>query len=174
MSTPPLALIDALLVDPETGTQTRGGALVADGVIRALGPDVTAANIGETRAIDCAGDVVCPGLIDMRVFVGEPGAEHRETIATAGLCASPTTTCSASVSASITPMAPSKASAIARSKCEPSLGRSAGDRFTVIRLGGSASPIAAIAPRTRSRLSATALSGSPTTTNAGNPATRLH
>jgi hypothetical protein len=47
------------------------------------------------------------------------------------------------------------------------LGRSAGDRFTVIRFGGSASPIADSAARTRSRLSATALSGSPTITNAG-------
>src|SRR6202007_1030655 len=28
-------------------------------------------------------DCVSPGLIDMRAFIGEPGAEHRETIATA-------------------------------------------------------------------------------------------
>ena len=51
----------------------------------------------------------------------------------------------------------------------PSLGRSAGDRLTTIRLGGSARPIAAIAPRTRSRLSATALSASPTTLKPGSP-----
>ena len=37
----------------------------------------------------------------------------------------------------------------------------------MIRFGGSASPIADSAARTRSRLSATALSGSPTMTNAG-------
>ena len=27
--------------------------------------------------------MLAPGLIDMRVFVGEPGAEHRETLASA-------------------------------------------------------------------------------------------
>jgi dihydroorotase len=33
--------------------------------------------------IDCKGRLVTPGLIDMRAFVGEPGAEYRETIASA-------------------------------------------------------------------------------------------
>jgi dihydroorotase len=31
--------------------------------------------------------VVAPGLVDMRVFVGEPGAEHRETFASASQAA---------------------------------------------------------------------------------------
>ncbi len=44
----------------------------------------------------------------------------------------------------------------------------------MIRFGGSASPIEATAARTRSRLSPTALSGSPTTMKLGSPATRLH
>ncbi len=57
-----------------------------------------------------------------------------------------------------------------RSKCEPSFGKSAGDRFTVIRFGGSARPIDASAAWTRSRLSATALSGRPTIVNRGRPA----
>ena len=34
------------------------------------------------QSIDCGGDIVCPGLIDAQVFVGEPGAEHPETIST--------------------------------------------------------------------------------------------
>src|SRR3546814_5271097 len=42
-------------------------------------------------------------------------------------------------------MAPSSASAMGRSKCDPSFGRSAGERFTVIRLGGSERPMAAMA-----------------------------
>ena len=82
---------------------------------------------------------------------------------------SPTATNSLSVSASTTPIAASSASAIGRSKCDPSLGRSAGERLTVIRLGGSARPIAPKAPRTRSRLSATALSARPTTMKLGRP-----
>src|ERR1700738_4269268 len=51
----------------------------------------------------------------------------------------------------------------------PSLGRSAGARLTVIRRAGSASPDATRAARTRSRASDTALSGRPTTLNAGSP-----
>ncbi len=84
----PIALIHASLVDPAAGTQSPGGVLIANGIIRDFGASVTPANLpAEARIIDCGGDVVAPGLIDMRVFVGEPGAEHRETIATASAAA---------------------------------------------------------------------------------------
>jgi dihydroorotase len=84
----PIALVNASLVDPAAGTQTPGGVLIENGVIRDLGAAVTRANVrADARIIDCAGDVVAPGLIDMRVFVGEPGAEHRETIASASAAA---------------------------------------------------------------------------------------
>ena len=39
------------------------------------------------EVVDCRGAIVAPGLVDMRVFVGEPGAEHRETFASAGQAA---------------------------------------------------------------------------------------
>lgn len=84
----PLALLNARLVDPATGRQTRGGALVADGVILDLGASITAESTpADALVIDFEGDVLAPGLIDMRVFVGEPGQEHRETIATASAAA---------------------------------------------------------------------------------------
>jgi dihydroorotase len=80
----PLALVNAKLVDPVRGTQTRGGVLVGDGKIRDVGPRVAPPNLpAEAQIFDCAGDVVAPGLVDMCAFIGEPGAEHRETIATA-------------------------------------------------------------------------------------------
>jgi dihydroorotase len=80
----PLALIHARLVDGVAFQQARGGILIVDGAIRDLGPAVTPENLpAHARIIDCGGDVLAPGLIDMRAFVGEPGAEHRETIATA-------------------------------------------------------------------------------------------
>src|SRR5947199_206279 len=44
-------------------------------------------NLPDCLIVDCAGDVVAPGLIDMRAFIGEPGAEHRETIASASAAA---------------------------------------------------------------------------------------
>jgi len=88
MSVPPIAFVHARLVDPAALRETRGGVFVVDGLIVGLGADVQAANLPpQTRIVDCEGDVVSPGLIDMRAFVGEPGAEHRETIASASAAA---------------------------------------------------------------------------------------
>jgi dihydroorotase len=84
----PLALVNARLVDPASGAETAGGVLVIAGRIAGLGGAVTAASAPDgARIIDCRGDVVAPGLVDMRAFVGEPGAEHRETIASASAAA---------------------------------------------------------------------------------------
>jgi dihydroorotase len=85
--TKPLALINACLVDPAQSKEIKGGILIANGVIADVGAGVTKANVGDAEVIDCGGDVVAPGLIDMRAFVGEPGAEHRETIASASMAA---------------------------------------------------------------------------------------
>jgi dihydroorotase len=80
----PLALVNARLIDPAKLSETMGGVLVADGLIRDFGPTVAPANLpADAQIIDCGGDCVAPGLIDMWAFIGEPGAEHRETIATA-------------------------------------------------------------------------------------------
>ena len=84
----PCALINARLVDPAKDRETYGGVLVVGGLIAGLGGSVTADSApAEARIVDCAGDVVAPGLIDMRAFIGEPGAEYRETIATASAAA---------------------------------------------------------------------------------------
>lgn len=84
----PVALLNARLVDPASERETLGGVLTENGIIRALGPEVTRDQLPENCLIvDCEGDVVAPGLVDMRAFVGEPGAEHRETIATASAAA---------------------------------------------------------------------------------------
>ena len=56
--------------------------LIEDGKIVDLGPEVTADSVGDAELIDCAGHVLAPGLIDMLVFSGEPGHEHRETLST--------------------------------------------------------------------------------------------
>ena len=82
----PVALVNARLVDPFSGVETRGGVLVLDGLVAGLGPSVTDGPEG-ALVLDCGGDVVAPGLVDMRVFVGEPGEEHRETIASASAAA---------------------------------------------------------------------------------------
>ena len=84
----PIAFLDARLIDPDRLAESRGGALVVDGKIAALGPMVRRDAIPpEARIVECDGDVVAPGLIDMLAFIGEPGAEHRETIASASAAA---------------------------------------------------------------------------------------
>src|SRR5207244_11191150 len=65
-----------------------GDLLIADGVIREAKRGIGAAGVPEgTEVFDCKGKVAAPGLIDMRAFVGEPGAEYRETFASASQAA---------------------------------------------------------------------------------------
>ncbi|HEY7669262.1 MAG TPA: dihydroorotase [Hyphomicrobium sp.] len=84
----PTALLYARLIDPGTGLDETGGVLIEDGKILDLGPHVTADTVGDAQMIDCGGHVLAPGLIDMLVFSGEPGHEHRETLSTTSRAAS--------------------------------------------------------------------------------------
>jgi dihydroorotase len=80
-----LLFLNGRLIDPSTGRNEQGGLLIENGVIRDIGPHLVEAKASEGSKIhDCRGAVIAPGLIDMRVFVGEPGEEHRETFRTAG------------------------------------------------------------------------------------------
>ena len=83
----PLALINARLLDPASGRDEPGGLLIEQGRISALGPELRRNAPEGARVIDCAGHVLAPGLIDMQVATGEPGNEHRETLATASRAA---------------------------------------------------------------------------------------
>jgi len=84
----PTLLANARLIDPSSDLDARGGVLIQDGVIAEAGPGVGKSSAPEgTEIIDCAGKIVAPGLIDMRAFVGEPGAGHRETFASASQAA---------------------------------------------------------------------------------------
>ena len=77
-----LTFTNARIVDPATGRDEIGSLCVHNGTIVAGGPDFIA-----DETIDCAGRVLAPGLIDLKVSTGEPGDEHRETIASAGRAA---------------------------------------------------------------------------------------
>ena len=83
----PLALVNARLIDPASGLDAFGGLLVANGTIADLGMHITEGSIKGAESLDCGGRTVAPGLIDMMVFCGEPGHEHRETLATASRAA---------------------------------------------------------------------------------------
>ncbi|MCZ8146946.1 MAG: dihydroorotase [Roseomonas sp.] len=76
---------NARLLDPASGLDAPGALLVRDGVIADHG-----ANLGTPEGatvVDADGACLAPGLIDLRASLGEPGMEHRETIASAALAA---------------------------------------------------------------------------------------
>lgn len=81
---PPQLFYNARIVDPASGRDQHGGVLVRAGLIIDVGPHVIAGSGPEgTLETDCKGHVLAPGLVDLRAFIGEPGAEHRETLKTA-------------------------------------------------------------------------------------------
>jgi dihydroorotase len=84
----PILLTNARVIDPSRDLDLEGDLLIADGVIRDAKRGIGAAGVPEgTEVVDCRGKVAAPGLIDMRAFVGEPGAEYRETFASASQAA---------------------------------------------------------------------------------------
>ena len=84
----PLAVTNVRLVDPASGYDGPGAVMVADGVIvdvargQALG-----ALSGDVEAVDGGGALLLPGLVDIRVKTGEPGAETKETLESAARAA---------------------------------------------------------------------------------------
>ena len=79
----PTLITDARLIDPASG-RDEIGSILFDTSILDIGPRITAPN---ATTIDAQGACLMPGLIDMRVVVGEPGAEHKETFKSAGRAA---------------------------------------------------------------------------------------
>ena len=79
-----IAFRNARLIDPASGLDVKGGLLVENGRIADVGPRLfNDAEPNDPEVIDCKGLVLAPGLIDARVFTGEPGSEYRETLASA-------------------------------------------------------------------------------------------
>jgi dihydroorotase len=79
---------NARIVDPSRATDEVGSVVVDGKKIVAAG--VSALNQGAPEGatlVDCASKTIIPGLVDSRVFIGEPGGEHRETIASASVAA---------------------------------------------------------------------------------------
>ena len=75
-------IYNARIVDPASGLDQKGGVVVENGVIADVGAGVSKTTAGDLK-IDAKGKVLAPGLIDLRVKTGEPGAENKETLQTA-------------------------------------------------------------------------------------------
>lgn len=85
----PLVLKNVRIVDPSRKLDEVGTIIVGDdGLIVTAGADAQNQGAPEGAEIrDARGLTAVPGLVDARVFVGEPGSEHRETIASASRAA---------------------------------------------------------------------------------------
>jgi dihydroorotase len=82
------AFVNARLLDPVSRLDVAGALLVENGRICDLGPRLFHdGSPSDAKLVDCRGRALAPGLIDMRVFTGEPGSEHRETLESASRAA---------------------------------------------------------------------------------------
>ena len=76
--------LNANIVDPDNSIEELGGLIISeDGKIEAIGKKVNKNNIpSREKFVDLKEKYIFPGLIDMRVFVGEPGFEYKENFKT--------------------------------------------------------------------------------------------
>jgi dihydroorotase len=66
------------LIDPASGTDKKMSLFIAAGKVAAIGAAPAAWHAD--RAIDAAGMIVCPGLIDLSARLREPGFEYKATL----------------------------------------------------------------------------------------------
>ena len=76
--------INANIIDPKNSLNEKGGLIInEEGKIEAAGKKVNKNNIpSREKYIDVKENFIFPGLVDMRVFVGEPGYEYKENFRT--------------------------------------------------------------------------------------------
>ena len=76
--------INANIIDPHNSLNEIGGIIIGEnGKIEAVGKKVNTNNIpSREKIIDLTGKYIFPGIVDMRVFVGEPGYEYKENFRT--------------------------------------------------------------------------------------------
>jgi dihydroorotase len=80
-------LTNARIVDPSQNMDEMGAVIIEDGKIAAIGASAARDLPAEGNIEDLDGRLAIPGLIDTCVHIGEPGGEHRETIASASKAA---------------------------------------------------------------------------------------
>ena len=76
--------INANIIDPQNSLNEVGGIIIGEkGEIEAIGKKVNDNNIpSREKIINLNGKYIFPGLVDMRVFAGEPGYEYKENFRT--------------------------------------------------------------------------------------------
>ena len=76
--------LNANIVDPKNSLDEVGGLIInEEGKIEAIGKKVNKNNIpSREKFVDLKEKYIIPGIVDMRVFVGEPGYEYKENFRT--------------------------------------------------------------------------------------------
>ena len=76
--------LNANIIDPQNSLEEVGGLIIGEnGKIEAVGKKVNTNNIpSREKYIDLKEKYIIPGIVDMRVFVGEPGFEYKENFRT--------------------------------------------------------------------------------------------
>ena len=74
-----LLLTNGRIIDPANNRDEVADLFIEDGVVRQIAGKISVD--GDVRRIDCAGKVVCPGLIDIHVHLRVPGQEYKEDVA---------------------------------------------------------------------------------------------
>ena len=72
--------LNANIIDPRNSMEENGGLIVGEsGKVEAIGKKVNKNNIpSREKYFDLNGKFLFPGIVDMRVFAGEPGYEYKE------------------------------------------------------------------------------------------------
>ena len=76
--------INARIIDPSQNMDERGSLILNErGKVKAIGKNVKKTDANkDAEIIDLKGNVLIPGLVDMKAFVGEPGYEYKENFRT--------------------------------------------------------------------------------------------
>ena len=76
--------INARIIDPSQNLDEVGGVIVdPKGKIKAVGKNVKKESVpAKAEKIDLKGKILIPGIVDMKVFIGEPGFEYKENFRT--------------------------------------------------------------------------------------------
>jgi dihydroorotase len=84
----PIAFVGARLVDPASGYDGPGSLITVGGKIAEVAHTPAVEGLAaEIELVDCGGAMLAPGLVDIRVKTGEPGAETKETLKSAARAA---------------------------------------------------------------------------------------
>lgn len=83
-----VAYTNARLMDPATKLDVKGGLLTDGNKIVDFGPKLFNSGTPDgAEVIDCKGNILAPGLLDIQVHFREPGQEYKETIETGSMSA---------------------------------------------------------------------------------------